>query len=390
MVDNFEGVDDERVVGAADAVTDEFEEAGVDDLAIFEVSLFAGGAVGNADDAGAGLFVVEGLAGSGRADAHVVVLDVGVEDALGGGGPFVEVGFDPVGVGFEEGGQFGGLVGAGDVGGADESGDDGGEGGGRVAGGLLPTLLLGDGGVLDEEGGGALDEGNDVEVAEGVELGKTPRKHDGEGHFVELDAGPVGGAVDPEVLGEAAVGTLGAGEVDEGAKGRVGTVAGEEGSGGLNHVAGPDEVVATEVRVAFGGSPGDGGGGDEGSGIGLVLVGEEGVVADAHEGAAVGGSGDQTLRRGGAAPLNEEASAVNIERGGEALHHLGDGGVVAVTECDCDGEFAVAGDVDLPHDGDVAVEGFAELPGHLHVAAEVLKAVAGTYVAAGGAGESAV
>ena len=57
-------------------------------------------------------------------------------------------------------------------------------------------------------------------------------EHDGEGDFIELDAGPVGGTVDPEVLGEAAVGTLGAGEVDEGAKGRVGTVAGEEGESG--------------------------------------------------------------------------------------------------------------------------------------------------------------
>ncbi len=39
VVDDFEGVDDERVVGAADAVADEFEEAGVDDLAGFEVVL---------------------------------------------------------------------------------------------------------------------------------------------------------------------------------------------------------------------------------------------------------------------------------------------------------------------------------------------------------------
>ena len=39
VVDDFEGVDDERVVGAADAVADEFEEAGVDDLAGLEVVL---------------------------------------------------------------------------------------------------------------------------------------------------------------------------------------------------------------------------------------------------------------------------------------------------------------------------------------------------------------
>jgi hypothetical protein len=57
-----------------------------------------------------------------------VVLHVGVENALGGCGPFVEVGFDPVGVGLEEGGDLDCSVKAGDVGGADEASDDGGEG----------------------------------------------------------------------------------------------------------------------------------------------------------------------------------------------------------------------------------------------------------------------
>ncbi len=115
---------------------------------------------------GAACSVVEGLAGGGRADAHVVVLDVGMEDALGGGGPLVEVGLRSSRRRFRGRRPARGLAGAGDVGGADEAGDDGGERGGRVAGVLLPALLLGDGGVADEEGGGALDEGEDVEVAE--------------------------------------------------------------------------------------------------------------------------------------------------------------------------------------------------------------------------------
>ncbi len=236
------------------------------------------------------------------------------------------------------------AVGAREIGRADEAGDDGGEGGGRVAGVLLPAFLLGDGGVADEEGGGALDEGEDVEAAEAVELPETPGENDGEGDLVELDAGPVGGAVDPEVLGEAAVGALGAGEVDEGAEGGIGAAAGEEGGGGLDHVAGPDEVIAAEVVVAFGGSPGDGGGGDEGSGVGLVLVGEDDVVADAHEAAAIGGGGGEALGGVGAEPLDDEALGVQIVGGGEGLHHAGEGGVVAVAESDGDGELAVDGD----------------------------------------------
>ena len=63
VVDDLEGVDDEGVVGAADAVADEFEEAAVDDLAGFEVILFAGAAIGDVDACRGDLWVVEGLAG---------------------------------------------------------------------------------------------------------------------------------------------------------------------------------------------------------------------------------------------------------------------------------------------------------------------------------------
>ena len=203
------------------------------------------------------------------------------------------------------------MPGAGDIGGADEGGDDGGEGGGGVAGVFFPALLLGDGGVADEEGGGALDEGEDVEAAEAIQLPETPGEDDGEGDLVELDAGPVGGSVDPEVLGEAAVRALGAGEVDERAEGGVGATAGKQRGGGLDHVASPDEVIAAEVGVALGGSPGDGGGGDEGAGVGLVFVGEDDVVADAEEAAAVGG--DVSSRVGEAARCHCCDEAIPME-----------------------------------------------------------------------------
>lgn len=62
MVDDFEGVDDEGVVGAADAVADEFEEARVDDLAGLEVILLVGGAVGDVNAARSDLIVVKGFA----------------------------------------------------------------------------------------------------------------------------------------------------------------------------------------------------------------------------------------------------------------------------------------------------------------------------------------
>ena len=66
VVDDLQRVDDERIVGAADAVAHEFEEAGVDDLARLEVVLLAGGAVGDVDGARAACSVVmERLARAG-------------------------------------------------------------------------------------------------------------------------------------------------------------------------------------------------------------------------------------------------------------------------------------------------------------------------------------
>ena len=273
-----------------------------------------------------------------------------------------------------------------DVGGADERGDDDGERGGRVAGVFFPALLLRDGSVADEEAGGAGDERDNVKAAEGVDLPETPRKDDGERDLIELNAGPVGRAVDPEVLREAAVWVLRAGQVDERAESRFRAAAGEQSGRGLDHVARPDEMIAAEVVVGLGGAPGDGCGGDEGAGVDLVFMREDDVVRDAHKAAAVGRGGGEALGRGGAVPLLDEALAVNLVGRGEALHHGGERGVVAVAERDGDRELASAGDVDLAHDGDVAVERLAEVPGHALVVAEVLIAVTGADIAATGCG----
>ena len=109
-VNDLKRVNDERVVGAADAIADELEEAGVDNLAGLEVGLFAGLPVVDVDHAGWYLRVVEGLAFGRRTDAHVVVWNLGQQDARGGGGPLVQVCFDPVGVVAEEVGEVGKLL----------------------------------------------------------------------------------------------------------------------------------------------------------------------------------------------------------------------------------------------------------------------------------------
>ena len=111
---------------------------------------------------------------------------------------------------------------------------------------------------------------------------ETPGEDDRESDFIELLAAPVGGSVDPEVLRKAAVGLLSTGEIDQRAACRLGTAAGEHGGGRLHHVARPHEMIAAHVVVAAILSPGDGGGGNKGSGVGLVLVRQKHVVAGAH------------------------------------------------------------------------------------------------------------
>ncbi len=48
-IEYLERVDDERIVWASDAIPNEFEEAAIDDLTRFELGLFVGGAIGDAD-----------------------------------------------------------------------------------------------------------------------------------------------------------------------------------------------------------------------------------------------------------------------------------------------------------------------------------------------------
>jgi hypothetical protein len=205
VVDDLEGLGDERVVGPADAVADQLEEAAVDDLAGVELGLLLRASVGDADVTWLDRRIVERFAGSRRTDSHVVALDAWQQDSVVRRGPLIEVRFEPVGVRFQEVGKLVRLIGAGDVRGAEQAGDDRGEGGRRIARVLLPAFLLGDRGITDEEGGCMLDEWEDVEVAEAVELPQAPGKDDRKRNLVQLDARPVGGSVDPEILREAAI-----------------------------------------------------------------------------------------------------------------------------------------------------------------------------------------
>ena len=134
------------------------------------------------------------------------------------------------------------------------------------------------------------------------------------GDLVELNAPPVGGSVDPEVLRKAAIRLLRAGQVHQGPAGRIYATAGQQRGGALHHVAGPDKVVPAHIIVAFVLAPGNGGGGDEGAGIVLVLVGQNNVLTHLQQPAGIHGGALQGFRRGGPMPLLVEALQVLVER----------------------------------------------------------------------------
>ena len=88
----------------------------------------------------------------------------------------------------------------------------------------------------------------------------------------------------------------------------------------VDHVAGPDEMVAAQVVVALGLAPGDAHRSDDRTGIGFIFVGEQQLAAAAIKRAGVAGV---FLERqeilGGARPLLEEARALHREGLGERL-----------------------------------------------------------------------
>ena len=96
-------------------------------------------------------------------------------------------------------------------------------------------------------------------------------------------------------------------------------------------------------------------------------MGQQDVVAGLHEQAAVAGLEGEAIGTGGALPVFEEAGRVLCEGDGERAHGFGEGGVMAVSDADADGEIARSGQVHLPHDGQVAVRGGAELPVHTEI-----------------------
>ena len=75
----------------------------------------------------------------------------------------------------------------------------------RISAILLPTLLFGDRSMSDQKSGSGLHHWIRLEIAKFARLPQAPCEHDGKRNLVQLNAAPIGGPINPEVLREASI-----------------------------------------------------------------------------------------------------------------------------------------------------------------------------------------
>src|SRR5207244_4655401 len=121
----------------------------------------------------------------------------------------------------------------------------------RVAAVLLPSILLGDGTVAQNEPRRLADHRPQVEIRllsfASHQLGEQDRQR----HLVELHAAPVRRPVEPHVLPPRAVRLLRAPEVAQRTPREMRMASREEAAGALDEIARPDEVIAAELVVTL-------------------------------------------------------------------------------------------------------------------------------------------
>ncbi len=152
----------------------------------------------------------------------------------------------------------------GQVGGDEQGGDLHGHRRGEIAGFLLPAVERRDRAVSDQVADRpAHHRPKELHPVVRQRLLAPGQRHqqDDERRLVELNTVPPGPAADLHVLRPVSVGVLRDAEIEQHAPGVLVQPSGQEGGDRLDHVAGPDQVVA-QVAVAVGEAPGSGQTGD--------------------------------------------------------------------------------------------------------------------------------
>ena len=206
--------------------------------------------------------------GTSRRDAHVIAghADLAREPRVGDIDPVLDLLVPGIRGVAQEVRDAVDVAGLREIGGGQQRGDLHGQRERRVAGILLPAVLAGPRTVADDEARRARDHRPERRQHRPGDRALAPghvQQQHRERAFVELDAVPVGRAVQPAVLRPAAVVLLHRTQVAHHAQHLVVCAAGEEGARGLRQVARPDQMVAAQVVVALAAAPGDRQAGDQ-------------------------------------------------------------------------------------------------------------------------------
>ena len=118
---------------------------------------------------------------------------------------------------------------------------------GRVPAVFFPAFLRSDRPMMDEIAGRFQHHRIRVKVLESLGLVQAPGEQDGQGDLIQLDAAPVGFAVDPEILVEASILLLGTGQIDQGTERDLRTAGRQQTGGTVAHVPCPDQMVAAQI-----------------------------------------------------------------------------------------------------------------------------------------------
>src|SRR5438132_914574 len=154
------------------------------------------------------------------------------------------------------------------VGGCQQSGNFNRQRERRVAGVFLPAVLLSDWTVSHNKFSCTLHQfPPTLQVAERV-LGFAPQhvnEQNGESSFIHLHAAPVGAPIKPQILCPVAVRLLRGFQIAKHAQGVQLSTSGKKSEGCFHQVARPDQMIASQIFVAFVESPGNGETGDYGT-----------------------------------------------------------------------------------------------------------------------------
>src|SRR5690349_21581387 len=101
---------------------------------------------------------------------------------------------------------------------------------------------------------------------------QTPRKDNGEGDFIELDASPISFTSDPKVLVKATFFLLCVRQINECASGRFPVARRQQTHRAAAHIACPNQVVTADVLITFHVAPGNAKRGDDRTLILLVFM----------------------------------------------------------------------------------------------------------------------